>query len=98
MSNKIEVVTVPVAELEQKFKQIALEAAAEAFRSIGRVPEVMTKAQLAEYWQCSERVINDYLAGRGVSEPIPHGGVGSHPRFYRHDVDQWNKRQFGKAA
>lgn len=50
---------------------------------------VMTRKQLADYWQVEERSITNWLNCK--AHPLPVHYVGTAPRFHRVEVDQWSK-------
>jgi excisionase family DNA binding protein len=52
--------------------------------------EVLTKAELAEYWNCSMATINRYM--RYSKLPCLRYGDKDHPRFKRSEVDRWRER------
>jgi hypothetical protein len=65
-----------------------------------RLPEWMTAAQLAEYWQIVDEKGNPRTAGilkwaKRTSEefPLPHAYMGDLLRFHREDVDLWAREE-----
>lgn len=64
------------------------------------LPQWMTAAQLAEYWQLVDESGKPRTAGilkwtkRPADEfPLPHAQMGDLMRFNREDVDQWAKEE-----
>ena len=53
--------------------------------------DCMTKAQLAEYFQCSEVSITNWQ--KRADNPLPCGYVGDSPRFYLAEVKQWSHEE-----
>ncbi len=58
---------------------------------LSTVPEVMTLAQLCQYWQVSQPSINLWINTQGL--PVHY--VGADPRFHKSEVDTWS-RESGK--
>ena len=56
-------------------------------------PELMTKAELAEYLRCDVSKINRYM-----DNGLPVEQFGSTPRFRKVDIDRWLKDERSKKV
>lgn len=71
----------------EKFEQAVSGAMAKFEVFVAR--PVMTRAQLAEYWQVEERSITNWMAH--TPHPLPVHYVGTAPRFHKVEVDVWSR-------
>ena len=51
----------------------------------------LTRAQLAEEWQCSEQAIKNWTERR--DDPLPVDYIGADPRYYRAEFSKWTKEE-----
>lgn len=74
------------SEIENIIRRTAESVAAELRDDIehARTPELMTKDQLAGYWQCSISHVN-----RQMKSGLPVEYVGESPRFRKTHIDAW---------
>lgn len=52
-------------------------------------PPIMTREQLAEFWQVSEQHINNCM--RDTANPIPHHYLKTSLRFDLREVSEWSR-------
>lgn len=84
------VITLSQADLETIIRRTA-DAVASDLRAdleTRRTPELMTKAELAEYLRCDVSKINRYM-----SAGLPFEQFGSTPRFRKVSIDTWLQRE-----
>lgn len=85
---QVEIITIEKAELERLIRRTA-SLVADDLRSdleSHRIPELMTKTELADYLRCDASKINRYM-----QTGLPFEQFGGHPRFRKTDIDQWLK-------
>lgn len=79
-----------IVVLEQsQIEEIARQAAVFAVSQLDRqevkpTPEIMTKAELAEYLRCDISKINRFM-----KSGLPHFYFGDTPRFRKSAIDSW---------
>jgi hypothetical protein len=75
------------SDIEEIIEDTTRKVIAELRGELSRPPkEIMTKAELAEYWNCSTATINRYM---NAGMPVLRFGENDHPRFRRKEVDSW---------
>lgn len=80
-----QIIALTETQLESLLERAASAGANKALQTIGHTPDVMKKAELAEYWRVSPGTINRYMA---IGLPYKKIEQGS-PRFYRVECDKW---------
>lgn len=77
-----------------EFREIIADAVSEGVQRSQRKPTartVLTLQQLAEEWQVTRQAIRKWTE-RG-DHPLPVHYLGSAPRFYRYEVEQWSRAE-----
>lgn len=82
---QVEVVTIEKSELSRIIERTAFAVAMHLRSEFSKpIPEIMTKAELADYLRCDVSKIN-----RLMKEDLPYEIFGSHPRFRKTSIDDW---------
>lgn len=85
---QVEVITLSRAELTRMIEETASRVVHAVRDEVSRpTPEIMTKAELADYLRCDVSKINRYMKDEG--NPLPVEYFGSTPRFRKVDIDNW---------
>lgn len=78
------IVALTESELSDLIRRSAVAVADELRQDIHRTPELMTKAELAEYLRCDVSKVNRYMR-----KGLPFEPFGSSPRFRKVNIDKW---------
>lgn len=96
------VVIISKDELHKTLAEIAGKVLDEIEFSRPKPREVMTLAQLAEFWQVRKQTIIVWTKRPRNQNPLPVDYVGSEPRFFYGEIRQWSKvekeRRMAKIA
>jgi excisionase family DNA binding protein len=85
----VEVITLERSELERIIDRAAKHAVMELRNDLHKpTPEIMTKAELAEYLRCDVSKVNRFM-----SKGMPFTRFGTNPRFYKSEIDTWLKNE-----
>ena len=78
-------------------KQTLVEVASQVYDQIEysrpKPREVMTLAQLAEFWQVKKQSILVWVNRAPDENPLPVDYVGSDPRFFYSEIREWSRRE-----
>lgn len=86
----VEIITITKPELQAIIERTAVAVAEELRETLAsaRTPELMTRAELAEYLRCDVSKINRYM-----KDGLPVEYFGSTPRYRKADIDRWLKNE-----
>lgn len=88
----VEVITLSRAELTRLIEDTASRVVHAVRNEVSRpTPEIMTKAELADYLRCDVSKINRYM--KDEDSPLPVEYFGSTPRFRKVDIDSWLRNE-----
>ncbi|MBS3915567.1 MAG: hypothetical protein KG003_13815 [Bacteroidetes bacterium] len=87
------VVIIQQDELEQKLEEVAGRVLDRLEFSRPKPREVMTLAQLADFWQVNKQSILNWMNREPDDNPLPVDYVGSDPRFFYSEIREWSGRE-----
>lgn len=89
MSDATEIIVLSKGELADIIRRTATAVVDDLRDDIAtfKTPELMTKAELADYLRCDVSKIN-----RMMKTGLPHEPFGSAPRFRKSSIDRWLQR------
>jgi excisionase family DNA binding protein len=77
-------------ELSTFVEGIVAATVEKTINKLTTTPDVMSKQQLAAYWQVSKGTIDRYMAEHGLPFRKIAGGS---PRFFKRECDAWMSRR-----
>lgn len=75
----------------EDLKQLIETAVSRAIAEVPRKRTCLTRAQLADEWQCTEQAIVNWTQRKANWLPVHY--IGSDPRFYRAEFEQWSREE-----